>query len=383
MCNDPQHILLLEPYYGGSHKAFLMGLQQLGLQQQLDYRFTLLSLPARKWKMRMQLAAPWFAQRIVEMIAQRNCFDGILTSTFLDVAVLRSLLAAQGIHIPVAMYFHENQFSYPGRVHDPGIFQFASINFTSALCADRLAFNSRYNLETFLGGIRCYLKKSGDMELCHLEEQIQAKSVILYPGINFQEIDVLAEGASAGEGSGKEDKNKVPVIVWNHRWEHDKDPDTFFHTLFALAQDASFKVIVLGQHFRHQPEIFAQAKTVLGDRLIHFGYVKSREEYARLLMRGDFIVSTAHHEFFGISVLEGVRARCRPVVPDRLSYRELFPKEYRYPEGGLGEHLQQLFATPRSLTKEEARTLTEAYSWPMLGPRYQEWLRFKRMTTCG
>ncbi|MCW5209466.1 DUF3524 domain-containing protein [Desulfobulbus sp. US1] len=50
MCNDPQHILLLEPYYGGSHKAFL-----IGLQQQLDYRFTLLSLPARKWKMRMQL----------------------------------------------------------------------------------------------------------------------------------------------------------------------------------------------------------------------------------------------------------------------------------------------------------------------------------------
>ncbi|MCW5204048.1 DUF3524 domain-containing protein [Desulfobulbus sp. US4] len=385
MCNDPQHILLLEPYYGGSHKAFL-----IGLQQQLDYRFTLLSLPARKWKMRMQLAAPWFAQRIVEMIAQSNtqsnaqdntqdngnCFDGILTSTFLDVAVLRSLLAAQGIHIPVVMYFHENQFTYPGQQHDPGIFQFASVNFTSALCADRLAFNSRYNLETFLAGIRFYLKKSADMELCHLEEQIRAKSVILYPGIDFQQIDAQLED-KMGEG-----KKKEPIIVWNHRWEHDKDPDTFFHTLFALAQEYPFQVIVLGQHFRHQPEIFAQAQTVLGDRLIHFGYVKSREEYARLLMRGDFIVSTARHEFFGISVLEGVRAGCRPVVPDRLSYRELFPKKYRYSEGELEEHLRQIFATPRSLTNDEARKLTEAYSWPMLGARYQEWLRFKRMTTC-
>ncbi|MCW5209467.1 DUF3524 domain-containing protein, partial [Desulfobulbus sp. US1] len=56
--------------------------------------------------------------------------------------------------------FHENQFTYPGQQHDPGIFQFASVNFTSALCADRLAFNSRYNLETFLAGIRFYLKKS-------------------------------------------------------------------------------------------------------------------------------------------------------------------------------------------------------------------------------
>ncbi|MCI5125640.1 MAG: DUF3524 domain-containing protein, partial [Candidatus Electrothrix sp. AR5] len=333
-------------------------------------------------------AAPWFAERMVEMIAQDNnqgkSFDGILTSTFLDVAVLRSLLAAQGISLPLAIYFHENQFSYPGQVPDPGIFQFASINFTSALCADRLAFNSRYNLETFLDGIRSYLKKSADMELCHLEEQVQEKSVILCPGIDFQQIDAQLKGTPTEELGGKEGEgeNKEPVIVWNHRWEHDKDPETFFLTLFALAEEYSFQVIVLGQQFRHQPEIFAQAKTVLGDRLIHCGYVKSREEYARLLRQGDYIVSTARHEFFGISVLEGVRAGCRPVVPDRLSYRELFPKEYRYPEGELGEHLRQLFAIPRFLTSDEARKLTEAYSWPMLGARYQEWLRFKRMTTC-
>ncbi|CAK8714112.1 Glycosyl transferase family 1 [Candidatus Electrothrix laxa] len=374
MRNDPQHILLLEPYYGGSHKAFL-----LGLQQQLDCRCTLVSLPARKWKMRMQLAAPWFAERIIEMIAQDNNqgkeFDGILVSTFLDVAVLRSLLATQGVYLPLAIYFHENQFSYPGQVHDPGMFQFASINFTSALCADSLAFNSRYNLETFLNGIRFYLKKSTDMELCHLEEQIRAKSVILYPGIDFREIDALSEETPAGEG-----KNNEPVIVWNHRWEHDKDPETFFLTLFELAPEYPFQVIVLGQHFCHQPEIFAQAKSVLGNRLIHFGYVESREEYARLLRQGDLIVSTARHEFFGISVLEGVRAGCRPVVPDRLSYRELFPKEYRYSEGELGEHLRKLFASPCPVIGREARKLTEPYSWPILGKRYQEWLQFKNMT---
>ena len=371
MRNDPQHILLLEPYYGGSHKDFLTG-----LQQQLDCRFSLLSLPARKWKMRMQLASPWLAEQIVEMVAQGKCFDGILTSTFLDVAVLRSLLAVQGIPLPLAIYFHENQFSYPGQTHDPTIFQFISINFTSALCADRLAFNSRYNLETFLDGIRLYLKKTADMELCHLEEQIREKAVVLYPGIDFQEIDTLAEKAAAREA----DKNKVPVIVWNHRWEHDKDPETFFHVLFELAEQHPFKVIVLGQHFRRQPEIFARARTVLGDlgnRLLHFGYAESREEYARLLRMGDYVVSTARHEFFGISVLEGVRAGCRPVVPDRLSYRELFPKEYRYPENKLGSHLRKLFAVPRPLTSSQARRLTDSYSWPMLAERYRAWLQFK------
>ncbi|WP_339138379.1 MAG: DUF3524 domain-containing protein [Candidatus Electrothrix sp. GW3-4] len=377
MDNESQHILLLEPYYGGSHKAFLVG-----LQQQLACRFTLLSLSPRKWKMRMQLAAPWFAERILTMITQGICFDGILTSTFLDVAVLRSLLAAQGIRLPLAIYFHENQFSYPGQVHDPGILQFIAINFTSALCADRLAFNSRYNQETFLAGVRLFLKKSTDMELRHLEEQIQAKSVILYPGIDFGKIDALFEETEIPAAARRQQKEKksAPVIVWNHRWEHDKDPETFFHTLFTLAEDYFFKIIVLGQHFRSQPKIFALARTVFQDRVLHFGYVKSREEYARLLIQGDFIVSTARHEFFGISVLEGVRAGCRPVVPDRLSYRELFPQEYRYAEGELGGHLCQLLAAPCSLTKVEARRLTEAYSWPVLGGNYQEWLQFRRVT---
>jgi glycosyltransferase involved in cell wall biosynthesis len=364
-----QHILLLEPYYGGSHKAFLTGL--IKLQDQLDCRFTLLSLPARKWKMRMQLAAPYFAEQILKRSEQGATFDSILTSTFLDVAVLRSLLARQGIHLRLALYFHENQFSYPGQVHDPGMFQFTSINFTSALCADRLAFNSHYNRDTFLAGVRQYVKKAVDMDLSHLEEQIWKKSVILSPGIDFQQIDDLSllKKIAAVQRAGEQ------VIVWNHRWEHDKDPETFFHTLFALAEKHPFQLIVLGQHFKNQPAIFAQAKTVLHNRIRHFGYVKSRQDYAHLLMMGDYIVSTARHEFFGIAVLEGVRAGCRPVVPDRLSYKELFPQKYRYAQGTLQEHLQRLLACPDPVQDTEAHRLTDPYSWPRLEKSYREWLQ--------
>lgn len=372
MQSNYQHILLLEPYYGGSHKAFLDGLQRQ--LEPFDFRFTLLSLPARKWKMRMQLAAPCFAEGIVKILAEGKHFDGILTSTFLDVAVLRSLLAGQGIHLPLAMYFHENQFSYPGQVPDPGFFQFASINFTSALCADRLAFNSRYNLETFLEGIHRYLKKSSDMELRHLEKQIRAKAVILYPGLDFQHIDAVPQETASGQSG----ERSGAVIVWNHRWEHDKDPETFFHTLFELAEDYPFQLIVLGQRFRDRPKIFSQAETVLADRLLHFGYAESREQYARLLKTGDYIVSTARHEFFGISVLEGVRAGCRPVVPDRLSYQELFPEQYRYAEGELKKHLRQLFTAPRPMRYTEAKNLTEVYNWSAVGEKYQDWLRFNR-----
>ncbi|MCI5130953.1 MAG: glycosyltransferase family 1 protein [Candidatus Electrothrix sp. EH2] len=196
--------------------------------------------------------------------------------------------------------------------------------------------------------------------------------MILYPGLDFQHIDALQEKTVPGQAG---ERNKA-VIVWNHRWEHDKDPETFFHTLFELAEEYSFQLIVLGQHFRHRPDIFSQAETVLADRLLHFGYAESREQYAGLLTTGDYIVSTARHEFFGMSVLEGVRAGCRPVVPDRLSYQELFPEEYRYAEGELKKHLRQLFTAPRPMTYTKARSLTEAYSWSALGKKYQDWLRF-------
>ncbi len=363
MTDNPPHILLLEPYYGGSHKAFLTGLQHY-----VDWHFTLLSLPARKWKMRMQLAAPWFAEQIFSLIAEGICFDAILTSTFIDVAVLRSLLAGRGIRLPLAVYFHENQFNYPGQVPDPAAFQFSSINFTSALCADRLAFNSHYNLESFLAGIRGYLKKASDMELSYLVERIRSKSVVLYPGVDFRLIDAQTKQ--------KKKNSDIPVIVWNHRWEHDKDPETFFQALFELAGEYDFRIIVLGQQFRCQPEIFRKAETELADRLDHFGFVDSRKEYARLLGRGDIIVSTARHEFFGMAVLEGVRAGCRPLVPDRLSYRELFAPKFRYPEHGFKRHLQQLLSRNRDalLSRAEGVRMTESYSWPVLAEKYSNWL---------
>jgi len=361
VADDSPHILLLEPYYGGSHKAFLTG-----LQKNVDCRFTLLTLPARKWKMRMQLAAPWFAEQIIQMLAAGEHFDRVLTSTFIDVAVLRSLLAGQGISLPLSVYFHENQFSYPGQVQDPGIFQFTSINFTSALCADRLAFNSNYNLESFLAGIRGYLKKAADMELRYLEERVREKSVVLYPGMDFSCIDDSV-GARKPDGS-------PPVIVWNHRWEHDKDPDTFFAALFDLHQDHDFRLVVLGEHFCYQPDIFRRARLILADRLIHFGYVGDRQKYARLLKYGDIVVSTAKHEFFGMAVLEGVRAGCRPLVPDRLSYKELFGQKYRYPENGFKKHLARLLARPQTLASVEAKRMTEPYCWPVLAARYRDWL---------
>lgn len=350
-------LLVVEPYYGGSHKTFLDE-----LLRQLPHTAELLTLPAQHWKWRMRLAAPYFADLLRDRDA--TAYDAIFCSSFVDVACFRGLLPPQFAALPLLVYFHENQFVYPVQVHEERDVHFALTNLTTALGADKIAFNSRYNLESFLAGAKGLLAKMPDMALAGWEEAIRAKAVVLYPGMDFTGIDACP--------AAKPD-NGPPVVLWNHRWEHDKDPEFFFRTLFALAeQGVDFRLIVLGQSFRSQPPVFAEAARRLAPRIIHFGYAPTREEYIRLLRQAAVVVSTARHEFYGMAVLEAVRAGCRPLVPDRLSYQELFPARFRYQDEEFAQRLGQSLAAGR-LPDQEAQALTAPYSWPAVMPDYLRW----------
>ena len=347
-------ILVLEPYYGGSHKAFLEDLVRF-----LPFSFDFLTLPARKWKWRMRLAAPFFAEKMETM----EKYDIILCSGFVDVACLRGLAPAWVRSVPVYTYFHENQFAYPAQQDDERDFHFFLTNFTSALASDQVAFNSEYNRESFLNGAKDLLKRSSDMELERSEEMIREKSVILHPGIDFTAID-QAPVSEAGD---------EPVILWNHRWEHDKNPEFFFKNLFELDRNGvCFKLVVLGKSFQRQPEIFQEAERRLQKRILHFGYLSSRKEYVSWLKKCDIIVSTAIHEFYGISVIEAVRAGCRPLLPRRLSYPELFPEEYLYADIDFSDRLMSMLRQKR-LSRTTALRLTDCFSWTLLAGEYRNW----------
>ena len=118
------------------------------------------------------------------------------------------------------------------------------------------------------------------------------------------------------------------MILWNQRWEYDKDPGTLFRALYELvAEGSEFRLALAGENFRVVPDEFAEAQARLGKRLVHYGYAASLAEYGRLLWESDLVVSTALHEFFGVSILEAIYCGCRPVLPRRLSYPELIPAE--------------------------------------------------------
>ncbi len=359
-------IIVIEPYYGGSHRAFLDG-----LTKNLPAEFNLHTLPARKWKWRMRMAAPFFAARVQSGELDLSKAHCLLCSPFLDVAAFRALLPAVHRNLPIYTYFHENQFAYPVQVKDERDIHFALTNFTTALASDYLAFNSNYNFMSFMQGCKKLLAKMPDMALADWQNAIRAKTTILYPPLDFGDIDLA---------SSKMGDNHEPVILWNHRWEHDKNPELFFETLFDLQKaGVKFRLIVVGESFARQPEIFEQARITLAERLDQFGYVKSRRDYIDLLAKADIVVSTARHEFYGISVLEAVRAGCRPILPNRLSYPELFsPADHRshtaeflYEDRDLPDRLQYELQNP---TKVNGRKLTDKFGWESLRQDYCQWL---------
>lgn len=362
-----KRVLIIEPYFGGSHKQFLEGLMK---EVKADY--TLITLPARKWKMRMQLAAPWAVEQIKEIRKKDRCYDTVLCSTFVDVSVLRALvhrLEGWNDGAKFCLYLHENQFAYPSRIKDPSFFQFTAINYNSCIASDSLAFNSRYNRESFFKGCTKYLKAASDMKLLTTIEMLKGNSRIIYPGIDFLHFQ-----SSTKERSG-DSSNKIPVIVWNHRWEHDKNPEPFFEALRQLKNNSiPFRLIVLGQSFSGTPDCFAEAEKYFSKEIIHFGYAQSYQKYIELLERGDFVVSTALHEFFGIAVIEAVRAGCYPVLPNRLSYPELFHKRFLYSGEKLAEKLEKLLQKPLRFTVEEGTEMTKSFCWITLREKYEKWL---------
>eukprot|EP00042_Codosiga_hollandica_P031345 m.189810 g.189810 ORF g.189810 m.189810 type:complete len:245 (-) comp53616_c0_seq14:16-750(-) len=157
------------------------------------------------------------------------------------------------------------------------------------------------------------------------------------------------------------------------RWEHDKNPEEFFAALFQLQElGLSFHVSVVGQTFSEIPPIFEEARIKLQAHVKHWGY-QSRENYLLALEEADVIVSTAQHEFFGVSMMEGVAASCFPLCPGRLVYPELFPKDCLY------NTLPQLVKRLRTFCERPALARRRpnppapnpnAYSWPALRSAY-------------
>lgn len=245
-------------------------------------------------------------------------YDGLITSDLMGFSDFKALTGKTCP--PTLVYFHENQLTYPLAPGEQMDFQFGFTDITTALAADMIRFNSNTHCEAFFSGLPGFLKMMPEYRPTWVVDAIRAKSGVLYPGCRFPAADTpLFEPQ----------RSDPPLIIWNHRWEFDKNPESFFDALDAvLSTGGDFRLALLGENCQKVPKIFIQARERYGSKILQYGYVTSRAAYIDWLKQGAIVVSTAQQENFGISVVEAIRFGCFPLLPARLAYPEVIPEHF-------------------------------------------------------
>ncbi|WP_444994667.1 tRNA-queuosine alpha-mannosyltransferase domain-containing protein [Aliikangiella sp. IMCC44359] len=309
-------VLLLSGYDAASHCYWR---EQL-CTSLTQFDWTQLALPPRHFAWRTRGSSLTFAFEHKKTLQQK--YDLIIATSMVDLASLRGFVPTL-TNIPTILYFHENQFVYPVSNHQPNILNAQLTSIYSALCADRLIFNSNYNLKTFFKGAEKLLKRMPDGVPDNLLVAAKQRASILPVPINIkpapQKNNIMLS------------KNRVTQIVWNHRWEYDKQPQVFFDAMVMLKEEGyPIKLHVLGQSFRNVPEVFYEAKNMLSAEIKTWGF-QERSQYESILQQSDLIISTALHDFQGLSLLEGITKGCMPIAPKRVVYPDYLSQPYLYP----------------------------------------------------
>ncbi|KAK7008571.1 glycosyltransferase-like domain-containing protein 1, partial [Biomphalaria glabrata] len=427
-------------------------------------RCIICSLPAKKWQWRARVSALYFSQTI-----PFGNFKVLFASSVLNLAELIALRPDLA-QTKKVVYFHENQLIYPVQQQLERDFQYGYNQILTSMVADKVIFNSTFNMDTFLSSISSHLKLIPDHRPKNLHEQIRPKCQVVYFPLILCVNDVsvekereyehdsshsianekpekespcsiinempekvskdsdsfvystetlykknhsedlktieTAEESNSKTGSfksfesllvnpslctvtkrGKESSSLNVIaptdvqlqacshllhIVWPHRWEHDKNPESFFSALFQLQADGyNFLVSVIGETFSEIPEIFYTAQQLLKDRIVAWGY-QNRCDYFKILDSAHVAVSTAHHEFFGVSMLEAVSRDCYPLCPKRLVYPEIYPDECLYStQAQLVKCLKRFCQKPICAKLSNKIEIIQRYSWTNLRASYR------------
>ncbi|WP_412060295.1 DUF3524 domain-containing protein [Rubrivirga sp. IMCC45206] len=367
------NVLALEPWFGGSHRQFLDG---LAAHSTHDLRAV--TMAARYWKWRMQGGAVTLAEKAREACADGWRPDVVVASDMVNLPAFLALSRDWLADVPVVVYFHENQLTYPLREGRERDYTYATVNYLSALAADRVVFNSQFHLDEFFGALPDLLRRFPDYTHVGALPGLRAKSGVLRLGLDLAGLDAARPAAEAR----KSREPGPPVILWNHRWEYDKDPEAFFRVMNRL-DDAGerFRLVLAGKTFAEQPPAFETGFRRYADRVLHYGFAESFQDYAALLWRSDIVVSTSVHEFFGVSMLEAIHCGCHPLLPNRLTYPELIPERLHSPllhapvlydtEDDLFEMLRAMLrGQSQRLPVEVLREIPEDLAWRVKAPRF-------------
>ncbi len=360
-------ILIVEPYYTGSHALWA---EEYARYSRHNVR--IFSMNGKYWKWRMHGGAVTMAQRFLASDFRPHL---LLATSMLDLTTFLALIRKIDWEMKTAYYLHENQMTYPWSPKDRDVvnkrdMHYGFINYVSALAADAVFFNSAYHQQSFFDELPRFLKSFPDQNLLSSIQGLSEKSQVLSLGMDLNKFN---EYKPAGENKYRARK---PLILWNHRWEYDKNPEAFFNALFQLSDKGlDFEVAVLGECFAQEPGIFLKAAEKLSDKIVQFGFVEQFSEYASFLWKADIMPVTSNQDFFGGSVVQGLYCNCCPLLPKRLAYPEHVPydrhQSFFYDDfDNLVEKLEALILNIEKTGEVNIQPFVTQYDWQNMAPIY-------------
>src|SRR5690606_9621070 len=114
------------------------------------------------WKWRMQGAALTLAAEIDQAAAAWGRPDVLLASDMVHLPALLGFARRTLAGVPVALYMHENQLTYPTRGDAPRDDTYAMVNWLSMAVADSVVFNSEHHRRDLLGALPALLRRFPD-----------------------------------------------------------------------------------------------------------------------------------------------------------------------------------------------------------------------------
>ncbi|MDD9890420.1 MAG: DUF3524 domain-containing protein [Gammaproteobacteria bacterium] len=311
--------LLLSAYDARSHTLWRQRLTRM--LPDIHWQQLILSPRNFNWRIRSN-SLHWAINNREELTAE---YDFLLATSMVDLSSLRGFVP-QLTQIPNIVYFHENQFAYPLSERGRDNVEPLLVPIYSALCADKIVFNSEFNRCTFIEGTRSLFDKLPDAVPDQLLEKLEVSSVIPVP-VNIPLYQATTR-----------DAKKHLDVVWNHRWEYDKGPNLLLAVVRIITEHAlPFRVHVVGQSFREIPAAFREIEKLLKNHQLElgmepavFGYLEQEHDYYQLLSSCDVVLSTALHDFQGLAMQEACLAGCTPLAPNALVYPEYLPQEFLF-----------------------------------------------------
>ena len=320
------NIYFLEAYDTGSHRYFHQKLEEQLKFLKKDIKFHVISLKGRHWRWRLQGSHFQLGNDLNSLFKNNNNEkpDLIITTSLTDSAALRGLLSAELRSVPLIQYMHENQMSYPLAPNEH-VYQrdhlirehiIPAFHLNQILAADYTIFNSSFHQRVFFEGLEKFCLSRPDYSPLSLIKDLKEKTHVIPIPIEFPNSPL----ATFSE--------RKECVLWNHRWEHDKNPHGFFQfarSLLAIKSDVNF--CLLGENNHSPPPEFTKFKNDYPQNITAYGYLESRQAYLKQLSQNRLLPVTSYHDFLGLSVLEAMAFGVIPLLPNRLVYPELIPPE--------------------------------------------------------